>query len=138
MGNHRGCGVSSVDIDGEIPAAGGGKPYGVAIGWRRRLYRLGAYLGACDRYYRVTLSHARRAVVRDHSRFREFAICSIVGIAIQAAAIAAGFGYFYAAECEHQRIVEQRKQQEQRQRELGRQSHFVRVESADVAKGYWP
>ena len=127
--------MSSVDIDGEIHAAGGGKPYSVAIGWRRRLYRLGAYLGACDRYYRVTLSHARRSVVRDHARFREFAICSIVGIAIQAAAIAAGFGYFYAAECEHQRIVEQRKQQEQRQRELDRQSYFVRAVSGIVDTG---
>lgn len=130
--------MSSVDIDGEIPAAGGGKPYSVAIGWRRRLYRLGAYLGACDRYYRVTLSHARRAVVRDHARFREFAICSIVGIAIQAAAIAAGFGYFYAAECEHQRIVERRKQQEQRQRELDRQSYFVRMDVEGIARGRRP
>ena len=130
--------MSSVDIDGEIPAAGGGKPYSVAVGWRRRLYRLGAYLGACDRYYRVTLSHARRSVVRDHARFREFAICSIVGIAIQAAAIAAGFGYFYAAECEHQRIVQQRQQQEQRQRELDRQSYFVRIETDNMVYGEWP
>lgn len=130
--------MSSADFDGQIPAAGGCEPDRVGIGWRGRLYRFGSYLGACDRYYRVTLSHARRSVVRDHSRFREFAICSIVSVAIQAAAIAAGFGYFYAAECEHQRIVEQRKQQERRQLELDRQSYFVRIESENMAYGEWP
>lgn len=127
--------MSSADFDGKIPAAGGCEPDRVGIGWRGRLYRFGSYLGACDRYYRVTLSNARRSVVRHPSAFREFAICSIVGIAIQAAAISAGFGYFYAAEQEHQRIVEQRRQQEQRQRELDRQSYFVRMAPGIVDHG---
>ena len=130
--------MSSVDIDGEIPAAGGGKPYSVAIGWRRRLYRLGAYLGACDRYYRVTLSRARRAVVRDNSHFREWAIWNVAGLAIQATIFAAGVWYFWAAEQEYQRIVQQRQQQEQRQRELDRQSYFVRLDVEGIARGRRP
>ena len=119
--------MSSVDFDGEIPAAGGCEPHSIVVGWRRRLYRLGAYLGACDRYYRITLSHARRSVVRDNSHFREWAIFAVFGLVAQFAILAAGFGYFFAAEQEHQRIVEQKRQQEQRQRELDRQSYFVRV-----------
>ena len=130
--------MPSVDIDGEIPAAGGGKPYSVAIGWRRRLYRLGAYLGACDRYYRITLSHARRSVVRDNSHFREWAIWNVAGLAIQATIFAAGAWYFWKADCEHQRIVQQRQQQEQRQRELDRQSYFVRIETDNMVYGEWP
>lgn len=119
--------MSSVDFDGEVPAAGGCEPHSIVVGWRRRLYRLGAYLGACDRYYRITLSHARRSVVRDNSHFREWAIWNVAGLAIQAAIFAAGVWYFWKADCEHQRIVQQRQQQEQRQRELNRQSYFVRV-----------
>jgi len=130
--------VSSVDIDGEIPAAGGGEYDGVGGGWRRRLYGFGAYLGACDRYYRVTLSHARRAVVRDNSSFREWAVYSSIGFAVQVAVIAIGLAYFLAAECEHERIVQQRQQQEQRQRELDRQSYFVRLDVEGIARGRRP
>ena len=127
--------MSSVDIDGEIPAASSCKPHGIVVGWRRRLYRLGAYLGACDRYYRITLSHARRSVVRDNSHFREWAIWNVAGLAIQAAIFAAGVWYFWKADCEHQRIVQQRQQQEQRQRELDRQSYFVRAAASIVDTG---
>lgn len=127
--------MSSVDIDGEIPAAGGGEYDGVGCGWRRRLYGFGAYLGACDRYYRVTLSHARRAVVRDNSSLREWAVYSSIGFAVQVAVIAIGLAYFWAAEREHERIVQQRQQQEQRQRELDRQSCFVRAVGGIVDTG---
>jgi hypothetical protein len=43
-----------------------------------------------------------------------------------------------AAECEHERIVQQRQQQEQRQRELDRQSYFVRLDVEGIARGRRP
>jgi hypothetical protein len=119
--------VSSVDIDGEVPANGSIELDGAYGGWRGPLYRLGTYLGSCDRAYRITLSRAERRLCRNPSHFREWAIFAVFGLVAQFAILAAGFGYFFAAEQEHQRIVEQKRQQEQRQRELDRQSYFVRV-----------
>ena len=110
-----------------VPASFGGEPHNPRRGIVRQVHRLGAYLCAHDRLYRVTLQRAERRIARNHEAFREWAACIILGFAAQAVAIGGGVWYFWAAEQEYQRIVQQRQQQEQRQRELDRQSYFVRV-----------
>lgn len=125
----------SVDIDGEPESNGSVEHHGARGVLLRFCHRLGTYLCASDRIYCVTLSRAKRRAERYPSAFREYAFWAVFGLAVQAITIAAGFGYFYAAEQEHQRIVEQRQQQEQRQRELDRQSYFVRAVGGIVDTG---
>lgn len=127
MGNRRRCRLSSVDFDSEVATVRGCEYHGLDCGWRRQLHRFGTWLGACDRYYRITLGVARRRVVRDHSAFREWAIFAGLGFAIEVGILIIGFWFFFAAQQEHERIAEQRRQQEQRQHELDRQSFFVRA-----------
>ena len=121
-----------------VPAPFGGEPHGPRRGIVRQVHRLGAYLCAHDRLYRVTLQRAERRIARNHEAFREWAACIVLGFAAQAVAIGGGVWYFWAAEQEYQRIVQQRQQQEQRQRELDRQSYFVRIETDNIVYGEWP
>lgn len=130
--------MPSIDFDAQAVANGVCEHDNSRGGWRRQVHRFGAWLGSCDRYYRVTLDHARRKLGRSDSHFREWAFFTALGLAIEVAAIGAGFAYFWKADCEHQRIVEQRQRQEQRQRELDRQSYFVRMDVEGITRSRRP
>lgn len=119
--------MSCTDIQHKLNANGRRERHRASSVLFRLCYRLGAYLCTSDRIYRVTIGRAKRRAGRCPKAFREYAIAATIGLVAQGIAIGGGFWYLYKAEQEYQRIAEQRRQQEQRQHELNRQSFFVRA-----------
>jgi hypothetical protein len=119
--------MSSADIAPGNGADGRRERYRSGSVLLRCCHRLGAYLCTSDRVYRATLSRAQRRAGRCPQAFREWLFWAVLGTIGQGIAIGGGLWYFYAAEQEYRYIVEQRRQHEERQRELDRQSYFVRM-----------